>query len=228
MDDSRERASKKEEAKGKATARSRESALRLAKTLANPRRARILGELTLRPMSLTQLTKELDADKSTVSRELRELDKWGYIEIAEERSGGRKGGPEKIYRALQENHLDAESWALLTRAQREEKSVNVIAFYLQRITEAVEARTFDEELDRHLSWDVVELDREAWRQMGEHLDETLAWLRLLQAEARQRMAESGEEPILTTVGLAAFRSPTDEERAALRGYRRRDARPDSR
>lgn len=218
------RETRKTEAGGREKARSRESALRLAKTLANPRRARILGELMVRPMSLGQLTEELDADKSTISRELRELDRWGYVEVAEERSGGRKGGPEKIYRALPENRLDREEWARLSRVEREEKSVNDIAFYMQRITEAVEARTFDAdaELQRHFSWDALELDRAAWEQVGERLDQTLAWLREIQAEARERMADSGEEPIQTTVGLAAFRSPSEEERRDLRGYRRKD------
>jgi DNA-binding transcriptional ArsR family regulator len=216
-------------AQGQQTGRSRESALRLAKMLANPRRARILGELMLRPMSLTQLTEVLDADKSTVSRELRELDRWGYVEVAEERSGGRKGGPEKFYRALPENRLDHEEWGRLSRGEREEKSVNDIAFYMQRITEAIEARTFDAdaELQRHFSWDVLKLDRKAWNQIGERFDETLAWLREVQAEAEERMTETGERPIPTTVGLASFRSPTEKERKALRGYRRKDARSDS-
>lgn len=207
------------------TARSRESALRLAKTLANPRRARILAELNLRPMSLGQLAEELRADKSTVSRELRELDAWGYVEVLEERSGGRRGGPEKVYRALQRDHLDHESWALMTRAQREEKSANQVAFYLQRITEAFEARTFDAELQRHFSWDAVELDRTAWDLLGARLDETLEWLPELAAEAKERMETSGEEPIPTTVGLAAFRSPSEEERQALHGYTREDMGP---
>ena len=221
------RQASKAAAGGKEAARARESALRLAKTLANPRRARILGELMQREMSLTQLTEELDADKSTISRELRELDRWGYVEVAEERSGGRRGGPEKIYRALPENRLDHEEWALLSRAEREEKSVNDIAFYMRRITEAVEARTFDAdaELQRHFSWDALELDRIAWEQVGERLDETLAWLREVQAEAKERMAASREEPIPTTIGLAAFRSPSEEERRALRGYRRKDMGP---
>lgn len=192
------------------------NASRLARTLGNPWRARILGELTLRPMSLSQFIEEVGGEKSTISRHFRQLAEWGYIEVAEERSGGRRGGVERIYRSIQRDHLDAETWPMLSLREREERSGNMIAFYLRRITEAVEAGTFDAEVDRHFSWDALTLDRAAWELLGERLDEVLTSLPEVQAEAAQRMKESGEKPIPATIGLAAFRSPTSGERRALR------------
>src|ERR1700712_4205579 len=84
---------------------------RLARTLVNPWRARILVELNRRPMSLSQFVEEVGGSKSTISRHFRQLAEWGYIEVAEERKGGRRGGLERIYRSLQRDHLDAEGWA---------------------------------------------------------------------------------------------------------------------
>ena len=56
------------------------------------------------------------------------------------------------------------------------------------------------------------LDRQAWTQLNLRLDELLfSVIPDLEDEAAQRMAVSGEEPIPTTYGLTAFRSPKQSE-----------------
>lgn len=91
---------------------------------------------------------------------------------------------------------------------REECTRGTVAFLLRRITQAVDAGTFDADVDRHLSWDAVNLDRQAWKEVTERLDEVLSWLPELEAEAALRMQEMGEDSVPVTVGLTAFRSPT--------------------
>lgn len=195
----------------------------LARVLANPWRARIIGELYLRPMSPKGFTQDVGGEKSTISRHFRDLASWGYIELIEEKRGGaRHGGVERIYRTLQRDQLDTEDWKLLTQAEREEKSANMIAFYFRRVDEAVQAKTFDADPDRHFTWDAISLDGIAWTQLMDRLRELLFWLPELELEAAERMRESGEEPIPTTVGLAGFRSPTEAQRKALRTPRDED------
>jgi DNA-binding transcriptional ArsR family regulator len=190
---------------------------KLARTLANPWRAQILGELYLRPMSPSQFVEEVGGEISTISRHFRQLADWGYVEVVEEkRGGGRRGGVERVYRTTQRDHLGSEAWATLTPAARAVRSHNAIAFYFRRVTEAVDAGTFDAELDRHFSWDAVSLDRKAWKEVTDRLDDFLSWLPELEAESARRMTESGEEPIPTTVGLSAFRSPTESDLKVLR------------
>jgi DNA-binding transcriptional ArsR family regulator len=190
---------------------------RLASLLSNPWRSKILGELYLRPMSPSQFVEEVGGEISTISRHFRQLADWNYIEVVDERSGGRRrGGVEHIYRSTQNDLLDSPTWATLPLRVREEWSQNAIAFYFRQITEAVEAGTFDAEVDRHFSWAALSLDRQAWKEVTDRLDEVLAWLPELEAEAASRLNESGKEPIPATVGFTAFRSPTDADLKSLR------------
>lgn len=185
---------------------------KLAKALANPMRAKIMTELSVRPLSPSQFQAIAGGDLGNISRYFRQLEEWDYVEVVETRRGGRRrGGVEHIYRRIQPNLITTENWERLPVFLREDISVNMLASYLARISEAIEVGTFDAETDRHLSWDKVALDRQAWEELGRRLDEVLDWLPELARESAERMQESGEEPIPTTVGLAAFRSPTATE-----------------
>ena len=180
----------------------------MAKALADEWRSRILMELSVRPMSPSQFVKEVGGELWDISRCFTQLAQWGHIELIEVKRGeGRRGGEEHIYRRVQRHHFDTATWEGLPRSLREEVTGSTVGSYIARISEAVEAGTFDAEVDRHLSWDGVSLDRVAWRQLGARLNEVLDWLPELGAQAAGRMSDSREEPILTTVGLTAFRSP---------------------
>jgi DNA-binding transcriptional ArsR family regulator len=185
---------------------------KLAKALANPMRARIMTELCVRPLSPSQFQATAGGNLGNISRYFRQLEEWGYIEVIEERRGGhRRGGIEHIYRRIQPILIETEEWAILPTFLREDVSANVLASYLARINEAIEAGTFDSETDRHLSWDKPTLDRQAFEELSARLDEVLNWLPELARESAERMNESGEEGIPTTVGFTAFRSPTGSE-----------------
>lgn len=185
---------------------------KLAKALANPVRARIMMELSVRPLSPSQFQAIAGGDLGNIARYFRQLEEWDYVEVIEHRRGGhRRGGVEHIYRRTRTNLLRTEDWKQLPGFLREDISANVLASYFARVSEAIEAGTFDAETDRHLSWDKPTLDRQAWGELIERLDELLDRLPELARESAERMRESGEEPIPTTVGLAAFRSPTGSE-----------------
>ena len=180
----------------------------MAQALANPWRARIIGEVYQRPMSPSQFVEEIGGEISTISRHFRWLADTGYIEVADERSGGkRRGGVERFYRGTQRNRLLDPEWETLPLEVRELWSRNAVAVYYRRIIEAMDARTFDAEEDRHFSWDAVALDRQGWEELVGRLLQVLDWLPELETESAQRLEESGKAPIPVTVGLAAFRSP---------------------
>jgi DNA-binding transcriptional regulator GbsR (MarR family) len=181
---------------------------RMAKALADPWRVRILSELSVRPMSPSQFVEEVGGELTHVSRCFRQLAEWDFIEVLEERPGRRSGAAiEHVYRGIRRSHFDTATWKSVSRSERDGWSRTAVSAYFARIAEAVESGTFDAEIDRHVSWDGVALDRSAWLELGQRLDEVLDWLPELAVESDRRLQLSDGERIPTVVGLAAFRSP---------------------
>lgn len=188
-----------------------------AKALADPWRFRILIEVTVKPLSPSQFVDEVGGELTNIARCFRQLADWGYIEIVEERPGRRRGASvEHIYRAIRRAHFDPTTWESVSRSGRESVSSSILDSYRQRIGEAIAAGTFDQEIDRHVSWDTVALDKVAWVQLGERLDAVLDSLAEQEIAASRRLSGDSVEQIPTTVGLAAFRSP-DYPAVKLRG-----------
>ncbi len=180
---------------------------KLAKALSNRWRCRILMEVSMRPQSPSQFVEEFGGSMTHVSRCFRELAKWGYLEVLEERKGGRRGGGvERIYKSTHRPFFDAPTWKGLPQIIREEISPWFLNTYFDHVTEAIERGTFDAELDRHLTWQPVVIDRPAWTGICKALDEVLAWLPDLESQSLER-TEDAEELIPATVGMASFRSP---------------------
>jgi DNA-binding transcriptional ArsR family regulator len=180
---------------------------KLAKALSSEWRCKILMEVSIRPLSPSQFVEELGGSMSNVSRCFRELAEWGYVEVVEERKGGRRGGGvERIYRSTCRPFFDTPTWEKLPRPLREEISQFFLDSYLTLMSEAINAGTFDAEVDRHLSWKPLLLDRLAWLDIGDSLNQILAWLPGLEAESIERTEEDVDQMIPTVVSLACFRS----------------------
>jgi predicted transcriptional regulator len=165
-------------------------------------------ELSGNPMSPSQFVAKVGGELTEIARHFRQLAHLGFLEIIEERPGKRQGASiTRIYKVIQRAHFDTATWEGIPRFQRDVISDSILSSYFHRIAEAIEAGTFDQEVDRHLSWDGAVLDRPAWLKLGRELDDVLGWLSALEAEATKRLARGSNEAIPTTVGLAAFRSP---------------------
>jgi hypothetical protein len=181
---------------------------KLAKALSNRWRCRILMEVSMRPQSPSQFVEEFGGSMTHVSRCFRELAKWGYLEVLEERKGGRRGGGvERIYQSTHRPYFDAPTWKALPQIIREEISPWFLNTYFDHVTEAIQQGTFDADLDRHLTWQTVVVDRPAWTSICQDLDDVLAWLPELGAQSLER-TEDADELIPATVGMASFRSPS--------------------
>jgi DNA-binding transcriptional regulator GbsR (MarR family) len=180
---------------------------KLAKALSNKWRCRILMEVSVRPLSPSQFVEEFGGSMTHISRCFRDLASWGYLEVFEERNGGRRGGGvERIYRSTRRPYFDGPTWENLPLMIREEMSEWFLRTYFDRVSEAINAGTFDADLDRHLSWKPIVVDRQAWKEVGADLDEVLGWLPQLEGESLDRESDF-DSLIPTTVGLASFRSP---------------------
>lgn len=180
---------------------------KLAKSLSNRWRCKILMETSIRPLSASQFVEKFGGTMTHISRCFRTLASWGYLELVEERRGGRRGGGvEKIYRSTIRPYFDTPTWEALPQIVREEVSQYFLHSYFDRITEAIEDDTLDAEKDRHLSWKPIVVDRLAWVDIVNSLDEVLAWLPELEEQSVNRTHDV-ESLIPTTIGLASFRSP---------------------
>lgn len=155
---------------------------------------------------------------SNIARCFQELLDWGYIELIEERNGGRRGGGvERVYRSTCRAYFDTPTWKKLPQPLREEISQFFLDSYLAQVSEAIEAGTFDAELDRHLSWKPLQLDRFAWTQIGESLDEILGWLPYLEAESIKRTGNANQL-IPAVVSLACFRAAEPRDNSEEKRY----------
>jgi hypothetical protein len=184
---------------------------KLAKALSNKWRCKILMEVSVRPLSPSQFVEEIGGSMTHISRCFRDLAGWGYLEVKEERRGGRRGGVERIYRSTLRPYFDTPTWETLPQVLREEISRFILETYFDRIFKAIEAGTFDAEIDRHLSWKPIVIDRPSWNAVTESLDQVLAWLPELERDSLSR-SEDTHLLIPTTVGLACFRSPSPARR----------------
>jgi DNA-binding transcriptional ArsR family regulator len=177
---------------------------RAVHALAVPARVRIIAILNERAMSPTQYAAESDLDRTAVARHFSKLEKLGYLEVAKTISTGKRGRPEKIYRAIQAAIFDDAMWERLPEQIRQDYSGVIWETYGQRVTEAMKEGTFDLDLDRHFSWSPLKLNKRGWTQLQTGLNEFLDWAMELEVEA----VESGEALINMTIGLAGFRSPS--------------------
>lgn len=181
----------------------------LATALGNPWRFRIVYAATMGPVSPSQFVRDHGGEISNISRHFRNLTQWGYLTKVETVTGGvHRGATKSIYRATRRAHLDMPASQGLPQNLREGISNAVLGTFLDQVRAATDSGTLDADVERNLSWDVLELDLQAFRELSSQLDEVLARLPTLRSESSRRMAESGEEPIPTTVGLFSFRSPS--------------------
>jgi hypothetical protein len=189
----------------------------LATAVGNPWRFRILEAASLEDVSPSSFIRDYGGEISNISRHFRQLAKWGYLQEVERKSGGsRRGGVEHVYRSVHRAHLDTPSSRGLSKLLREDISETILAAYLTEVRAALDAGTFDADVDRHLSWMAIELNEECFQELGGWLDDLLARLPALQEKAREQMKESGERPIDATVGLTSFRVPPDSPGARSR------------
>jgi hypothetical protein len=190
--------------------RSRVSFLRrLAIVFADPLRLKIVTELYMREMSATQFFEEFGGGSvSRVDRHFKKLAEYGWLRLIGRASGGRRrGGTEHFYRATELAIFDHDTWSQLPYSIKVAFSWRILEQLAERVQEALVADTFDARPDRHFSSTPILLDRVGWERVIAGVDALFESLFEEQADAKLRIAKSGEQPILTTVALAGFESP---------------------
>jgi DNA-binding transcriptional ArsR family regulator len=177
----------------------------VAKAFAHPLRVQILIILNEKVASPNMLSQQLDQSLNLVAYHVRVLEKYDCIELVDTKQ--RRGATEHFYRATRRQFLTDNEWARLPNSLRGGLSGAMLKPAFDDVEEALDAKTFDELDDRHLSRTPMSVDKQGWEDAAEVLANALDRLIEIQAEATTRMAESGEEPIHSRALILHFKSP---------------------
>src|SRR3954468_16385259 len=136
--------------------------LRLMKAMAHPMRIQIVSKINKpgRLLSPARFSEAIEKPIAQVNYHFRELEKYECIEIAEEVP--RRGATEHLYRATRRVLFDAEEWAKLPAIMRAGTAGRALTDYLLAAREAIEAGTFEQRDNTHLSWTTLRVDELGW------------------------------------------------------------------
>jgi hypothetical protein len=185
---------------------------RLAVVFADPIRLKIVTELFRHEMSPSQFYGLYGGGSlSRVDRHFKRLAEHDWLRLVRRESGGgRRGGTQNFYRAPKLAVFENEDWASLSNPIRTEFSWRIFEQFAERVKHAFEAGTFDGRPERHFTWTPLVLDEAGRKRVLGRIDGLFTALFEEQADARVRLAHSGEAPMHVTVGLAAFDSPREQ------------------
>jgi hypothetical protein len=184
----------------------------VAKAFAHPLRVQILIILNEKVASPNLLAQELDRSLNLVAYHVRVLEKYDCIELIGTKP--RRGATEHFYRATRRQFLTDSEWSRLPKSLRPGVSGAMLKSAFDDVEEALDAGTFDEMDDRHLSRTPMVVDKKGWEDTTAVLTGALERLVEIQVEANDRLAKEGAEGMLSKVVMLHFKSPNVEDRGA--------------
>lgn len=180
--------------------------------LGHPLRVRILEVLNDRDMSPVGFFREGLAPQGTnfglsgISHHFKELAKSGCLEVVD--TIPRRGSVEHVYRGLARiTYTDADWETKLTQEERAALTKIMLQGLIAKADGAVMAGTFDQRLDRHLTWIGMDLDEQGWSALTALQWETFQRAEAIRADSAERVSETGEGTFRATFGALAFESP---------------------
>jgi DNA-binding transcriptional ArsR family regulator len=179
----------------------------LVKALSHPLRMRILARLNETVASPNEMAKEFEESLPLVSYHVRILRELGCIELA--RTTPRRGAIEHHYRALTRPFLGDADWAQLPVSARQGASATMLTKALNDVREAVEAETFDDRTDRHLSHTPLVLDEQGWTDLNARLAELRDWALEQQAASAARLQDGdpGGPEVRARLTMLSYSAP---------------------
>jgi hypothetical protein len=181
---------------------------RLARAISHPLRVEIMVEVDRAPMSPREFLASRGGKMSNVAYHFRELAGCECLELIAELPRG--GSIEHVYGVSKRPLLSEEDFGGMPAPVRGGLNGSVLAIFVERAVEALEAGTHGREGDRPFTWSQAKLDRKGLARVNAMLDKVGELLAREEGAAAERMAESGEKPLDATVGLFAFESPPPE------------------
>jgi DNA-binding transcriptional ArsR family regulator len=182
---------------------------RIAKALSHPMRARILAILNDRTASPNEIAEMIDERLPNVSYHVRVLLDLGCIELVD--TAQRRGAIEHYYKALVRPFFSDRDWKRLPKSGRQSISDSALQIIWEDVSDAINAGTFEERTDRHLSHSPMTLDSEGWRELAKVLERAIAEAEKIQSRSAARLKKSDEAGIPTRLVAMQFESPSDAQ-----------------
>ncbi|HMI81493.1 MAG TPA: helix-turn-helix domain-containing protein [Solirubrobacterales bacterium] len=195
----------------------------VAKAFAHPLRVQILIILNEKVASPNMLAQQLDQSLNLVAYHVRVLEKYDCIELVDTKQ--RRGATEHFYRATRRQFLSDDEWSRMPASLRPGMAGAVLKSVFEDVEAASKSGTLDEVEDIHLSRTPMVLDQKGWDDVSKELKGSLDRLLEIQAEASERIADSGETGVLAKVHLMHFKSPNSDELATIEESTEEETKP---
>jgi DNA-binding transcriptional ArsR family regulator len=179
------------------------------RAIGHPIRIEILLECNAAPICVSEFRERRrpGIGRQAVEKHFAILADCGAIEEVDSRR--EKGGRARFYAASTRGaFFDEEDFERIPAALRGSLTASLLCSTLtERVQEAALAGTLEAHPERHLSWTPMKLDLAGFLALVEELDGIFSRLTTLEAEAAERMTETGEEPMHVTLAMLGFESP---------------------
>jgi hypothetical protein len=184
-------------------------AVRLAEASADLLRLRILAQCTVGETSPRRFHAEHGgATLPKIQRAFEVLTQYGWLELTRtEGEGGEPDEVERFYVGTEFPIFDNETFHELPDTTKALVVGRIVEALHLRSKEALKAGTMVQGREPHLSCIPIVLDEQGWEELISRIDTVFHWLIEEFDAAKERMADSGEDPIPVTIGLLAFESP---------------------
>jgi DNA-binding transcriptional ArsR family regulator len=185
----------------------------LVTAMKHPTRAHAVTVLNERVACASEIGREIGQPAKHVSYHLKQLEKYGVIELVRKDEGSAQGrGTKRFYRASVRSWFDPESWKQIESEHQPGITAAILSACNADIAAAVQAGTIHY-VDSHISRTPLLLDGIGYRRLVDRLDTLLPEVIELQQGSAARMTRK-KETVLAKVQIIQFPSPDVGSRAA--------------
>ena len=159
------------------------------KVLSHPVRYAILMVVSEREACSKELSEELDEAFPRVCEHVRQLKKWGYIEVV--RTSNETGGSQQFYRAVRRPVFDAAEWEKVPLLARLKTTDAIVRKIIRDIAGSIKSGMFDAHPRRALLRMSILVDEKGFVEADESALRHLEELGRIEARSVDRLASSG-------------------------------------
>lgn len=167
-------------------------------------RMTIVTELHMREMGVRQFYETIGGTSyDSVRRHFLKLVDYGWLRRVRTEAVGR-GRPEALYRSTELAVIDTETWRIIPISIRDALTVQLLLEQGGRLGEALGRGTADARRDGVATFKIIEVDELGWCAAHDAVERCFQTLLQVQIDAKIRLDNSAEQPLLMVVNLAAF------------------------